>query len=410
MKKQKTVNRPRVTFLPARSPSPAVAAAPSDSSCSTGGPNYDVKQVIHEIPRTSDTDKSKLWYSKAEIKMNRMFVQEDLLMGKVKEMIQQKLQAQSPDLSEEELQTRVAQLIKGGNDSIVKFMVSNQETILTEEDQRMMTLVRKLIKEKLIEMDVCSGETEEEAAEQLTSKVNMIMMMPKNRIKEFLTLPIVSKNDGDDDVIATETDSDDDVDGSYSDQHENHSTLPTISSSHPEFNWLVDCNDMWLDIPVDIQEILQVLGYTEELWNNYKTPPQIKYKEWNSLSISEQEAAVQLGFDITTANDIWNATFAIGENDSVTDMDNFDGSYQPTASEEHVMAAIVTDDEEDEKDQRLNGPTKAVESSPQPQPSSKFFNIRSTTAIIATVAIPIVIATLFQLYESKKQQHETYKI
>eukprot|EP00980_Cylindrotheca_fusiformis_P019009 scaffold6374_cov121-Cylindrotheca_fusiformis.AAC.10 len=93
----------------------------------------------------------------------------------------------------------------------------------------------------------------------------------------------------------------------------------------------------WDDLPLRIQKAAQVLGYTEEMWDNDTEPP-AAHKSWSRLSSQEKEAAKKLGFNKQKwDSDGSGATDDEGRSLS-TNYDDFDWHELPVAVQQ---AAIV---------------------------------------------------------------------
>ena len=163
---------------------------------------------------------------------------------------------------------------------------------------------------KFVEMDIYSKE------EEIDARVNMIMIMPKRRIKEFLSIPIVSTNlDNKSTGGGNSTSDESDYDTSHyihhhrlqdeeadvvgeDEQPEDDEYGEEVEEEEDTFqynNWLIECNDMWENVPRTIQHHLSVLGYSQGLWDNYLIPKTIKNKTWDDLSTEQQSSAMYLG-------------------------------------------------------------------------------------------------------------------
>ena len=61
-----------------------------------------------------------------------------------------------------------------------------------------------------------------------------------------------------------------------------------------------DCD--WKELPSDVKEAAEVIGYTQDHWDNDKVP-EICQKDWKDLTEAQQEAAKKCDY----TEELWDA-------------------------------------------------------------------------------------------------------
>ena len=52
----------------------------------------------------------------------------------------------------------------------------------------------------------------------------------------------------------------------------------------------------WDELPEDIMQETEILGYSKSLWDNDKDPPLLSSHEWEDLSSKQLDAAILFGY------------------------------------------------------------------------------------------------------------------
>eukprot|EP00934_Nitzschia_sp_Nitz4_P002146 Nitzschia sp. Nitz4//scaffold5_size260463//102381//103676//NITZ4_000974-RA/size260463-processed-gene-0.315-mRNA-1//1//CDS//3329555316//2146//frame0 len=76
-----------------------------------------------------------------------------------------------------------------------------------------------------------------------------------------------------------------------------------------KYNWIEDSNHYWKDLPENIRQAASVLGYNEDLWNEFNQQLEAFDKPWQQLPEVQREAAKTLGYNEVT----WDMAFDAGD-------------------------------------------------------------------------------------------------
>jgi histidinol phosphatase-like enzyme len=220
---------------------------------------------VKEFPHVPPEDKVNFWVSKEDIARFRKEVEAEDLLSSARDMVAQTIMGVNRKTEEdEETKQQVESVMSGGIERVLQFLaqhgvklipppgMSTQETTQSSKAEQQ---VRNMLRKKLM-AEQPAGVSEELLARQ----IHQIMQLPRNKIMEFLRQP----------------------------------SAPPPPPPPPRFNWFKDCTDYWVDIPPQIQQAIQVLGYNEDLWNNSEQPEESN-KAFQDLSELQQKAVLFLG-------------------------------------------------------------------------------------------------------------------
>jgi histidinol phosphatase-like enzyme len=222
---------------------------------------------VKEFPHVPPEDKVNFWVSKEDIARFRKEVEAEDLLSSARDMVAQTIMGVNRKTEEdEETKQQVESVMSGGIERVLQFLaqhgvklipppgMSTQETAQSSKAEQQ---VRNMLRKKLM-AEQPAGVSEELLARQ----IHQIMQLPRNKIMEFLRQPSAPP--------------------------------PPPPPPPPRFNWFKDCTDYWVDIPPQIQQAIQVLGYNEDLWNNSEQPEESN-KAFQDLSELQQKAVLFLG-------------------------------------------------------------------------------------------------------------------
>jgi hypothetical protein len=316
-----------------------------------------------EVPRVALQDKANVWHSKADIQVFRLQTQEEVLLQKVKGLVMDKVRveavAEGAELSEDAIEAKAHEIMERGTDQVLAFVSgvmeqSNQNT--SAQELTMIRQVKGMVQQKLDAMQVFTPD-------EVQQKVAMIMMMNKNKIREFLEAPIeMSTLSTTTTSSSSSSSSGGDGGGDGADEEESEALLPKKRTSgafdeqqaistmngnqqqrRPQvgdehYNWIIDCTDTWLDLPLKIQEAAQILGYTEQLWDEFIQPDESN-QWWQDLTPQQQASATVLGFDASS----WDGQVSFQDvyNDTTTNTNTNNDK-----EEEEAEADLVEEEEE----------------------------------------------------------------
>jgi len=251
---------------------------------------HEERNKIAEIPRVDPADKPNLWISKVEIHHNTM-------MTKIRGLVQEKLF---------ELVAKDESFFNGIED--LPMELDDMEVWQEQKKPRPETEEEILLAKK---------------AQVLQDLLNAIMDLPKDEILSFLTsntLPIGLQRPS----SSTKSSPGEPQQGP---QAQKRSTAgPTdpaaqkarVSASiaramgsenyyydnaqkqeedqtHADYNWILDCDDAWEDLPAVVKINAIELGYNERLWDEDAQDMPIFRTLWKTLSPNQKTAAVFLG-------------------------------------------------------------------------------------------------------------------
>jgi hypothetical protein len=235
---------------------------------------HEEKNTEVEIPRIDPEDKSKLWMSKIEIRHNSM-------MAKIQGMVQEK----------------IFELIAKNDDFFagIENITLENDDVDDQKQQKPETDDDILLAKK---------------AQLLQSLLNAIMELPKEEIFTFLTsssLPTglnrsSTKSTGRQPENSTGDTSG--IDGSENISQSKEIQQQQQDENHDGYNWILDSDDSWEDLPAVVRINALELGYTETLWDEDAQDLPIFRTLWKKLTPNQRTAAVFLGdYDELTWND-----------------------------------------------------------------------------------------------------------
>jgi hypothetical protein len=240
---------------------------------------HEEKNTEVEIPRIDPEDKPKLWISKIEIRHNTM-------MTKIQGMVQEKLFEQVVNNDD---------FFAGVEDITLEIDDDDEQKQQKPETEEDILLAKK--------------------AQLLQSHLNAIMELPKEEILKFLTsssLP-TGLNRSFANLPGRQPEPET-LENSACDTSGINSSEDTSQSpkNHPQqqdqnydaYNWILDTDDAWEDLPAVVRVNAIELGYTETLWDEDAQDLPIFRILWKKLTPNQRTAAVFLGnYDEPTWND-----------------------------------------------------------------------------------------------------------
>jgi len=274
---------------------------------------HEEKNTEVEIPRIDPEDKAKLWMSKIEIRHNSM-------MAKIQGMVQEK----------------IFELIAKNNDffaGIENITLENDD----DDDQKQQ-----------------KPETEEDIllakkAQLLQSLLNAIMELPKEEIFTFLTsssLPSGLNRSSTKSLGRQPENSAGDTSGIDGSENINQSKemQQQHDENHDSYNWILDSDESWEDLPAVVRINAMELGYNETLWDEDAQDLPIFRTLWKKLTPNQRTAAVFLGnYDELSWNDDVRVLLLGGKPPSLASLP------EDTSPEEEPVADIAqqTNDDRD---------------------------------------------------------------
>lgn len=247
-----------------------------------------------EIPRYDPRDKSKLWISKADIHHNTM-------MQKIRPLVQGKLY---------EIVAKDDGFFNGIEDAPIEIEeVEGQPKPETEED---ILLAKK--------------------AQMLTEIMNAIMELPKDEILDFLTSSSLPTGLNRRKKQPKQT------------QTQVEQTPPPQPDENYAYNWILDCDDAWKDLPAVVRINAMELGYNQKLWDEDAQDLPSFRTLWKDLRPNQRTAAIFLG---NYTEEIWDEDAKImmmGAKQAPHDDDESsqDESHSESHSESKEDATIAT--------------------------------------------------------------------
>jgi len=308
------------------------------------------KNTLVEIPRYDPADKRKLWFSKTDIHHNTM-------MEKIRGLVQVQLleQVASDDDFFKGIECIPIELSDEDNDEEGKPKTeSDEEIILTKK------------------------------AKILQDLLNAIMEMPKDDILDYLTTsklpnglngsskksPGKKRKSAEPASIPISTSDTSGIDAAKrldnepnrfsNDKHTIDDNKMKQRPSNPQennngYNWILDCDDHWCDLPAVVRVNAIQLGYNETLWDEDAQDLPTFRTMWKKLTPIQRTAATFLGnYDEATWNDDVRILLLGGkspslasltDNENENDDDDDDDDNEPTESFEDEPSEEVVDDE-----------------------------------------------------------------
>lgn len=261
--------------------------------------------------------------------------QDDIMMQKIQELVTAKLQSEHKFPSNEAFQGAIRQVMSLPRDKIKEFLQTppasasvNEEPLPAEQSNPegiMMEKIRGLVTYKLQrELNIFGP------SDLLESAIDEIMSLSREQIKEYLQKPLLPKN-----------------------------------TKLKQFNWVWDSDAQWEDLPSEIKEAAEELGFDEDSWNKTEQPEESDMG-WDGLTSKQQDSAAVLGY----TKEQWDGVSVeeteeadIASND---DEDAFFSSFLTESKPKGGSHYVPTDDETEFSDsETTERRTSSVDSSSQ---------------------------------------------
>jgi histidinol phosphatase-like enzyme len=249
--------------------------------------------------------------------------QDEIMMQKIQELVKTKLLSEQTFSSDETLQGVIREIMSLPKEKIKEYLqmppapkTPQAMPAIVEEslpfeapspEASMVEKIRELVKFKLQrELNIL------DSSELLEGAIHEIMSLPHEKIKEYLQKPLLPKN-----------------------------------LKPKRFNWVWDSKASWVELPSEVREAAEDLGFVEESWNQTEQPEESD-RIWDELSPRQQGAATKLGYSKGEWDGVANdpTSSAEGEDeDEFTSNSSADGGPEKVVDvdEEEFLSNFMTE-------------------------------------------------------------------